>query len=161
MNLQIKKVDAKHIWELVELKVREDQTEFVASNTVSLLEAYTTVTAGGFALPFGVYDGETPVGFLMLGYDCADWENAPKIAAGNYCLWRLMIDQRYQGRGYGKKAMELALAHIRTMPCGDAAYCWLSYEPENTGARALYRSMGFAENGEMDGDEVVAVLPLA
>ena len=159
-GLQLRQVDAKNIWELTALAVREDQADFVASNTVSLLEAYTTVTAGGYALPFGVYDGDTPVGFLMLGYDCADWEDAPQIAAGNYCLWRLMIDKRFQNRGYGRQAVMLALNYIRTMPCGEARYCWLSYEPENTCAQALYRSLGFAENGELDGREIIAVLPL-
>ncbi len=38
--------------------------------------------------------------------------------------------------------------------------CSLSYEPENETARELYRSLGFVENGEMDGDEIVAVLKL-
>jgi diamine N-acetyltransferase len=160
MELTLKKVDAKNIWALTDLQVHSGQREFVASNTVSILEAYTTITAGGHALPFGVYDGETPVGFLMIGYDCADWEAAPAIAAHNYCLWRLMIDGRYQGRGYGRRAAELALDLIRSFPCGPAESCWLSYEPENAPAQALYRSLGFVENGEMDGSEVVAVLPL-
>ena len=160
MDLRLNKVDAKNLWELVELKVREDQTSFVASNTVSLLEAYTTVTAGKQTLPFGIYDGDTPVGFLMLGYDTLDWEDEPEIAARNYCLWRLMIDERYQGLGYGRQAVTLALDYIRTLPCGAAEFCWLSYEPENTAARALYRSMGFVETGEMDGEEIVAALPL-
>ena len=162
MSLRLDKVDAKNIWELLDLKVTDAQeaADFVASNTVSILEAYTTLTAGGHALPFGVYDGETPVGFLMIGYDCTDWEDAPEVAAGSYCLWRLMIDGRYQGRGYGRRAAELALDLIRALPCGPADCCWLSYMPENAAARALYRSLGFAENGEMEDDEVVAVLPL-
>ena len=49
---------------------------------------------------------------------------------------------------------------IRTFPCGKADYCALSYEPENEVAAKLYHSMGFVENGEMDDDEIVAVLKL-
>ena len=113
MELTLKKVDAKNIWPLTDLQVHSGQREFVASNTISILEAYTTITAGGHALPFGVYNGETPVGFLMIGYDCADWEAAPAIAAHNYCLWRLMIDGRYQGRGYGRRAAELIAEELR------------------------------------------------
>ena len=41
-----------------------------------------------------------------------------------------------------------------------AEYVWLSYEPENEKAKALYRAFGFVENGEWDGDEIVAVLKL-
>ena len=71
-----------------------------------------------------------------------------------------MIDKAYQGKGYGKEAVKLALDFINTLPCGKAEYCWLSYEPENVVARKLYGSYGFAETGEMDGEELIAVLKL-
>jgi hypothetical protein len=56
--------------------------------------------------------------------------------------------------------MELALDFIRTFPCGKAEYCYLSYEPENEIAKKWYAKYGFIENGEMDDEEVVAVLKL-
>ena len=68
-----------------------------------------------------------------------------------------MIDKAYQHQGLGKKALQLSLDYLRTFPCGQAEYCWLSYEPENKAAKELYRSAGFMENGEMCGDEIVAV----
>jgi diamine N-acetyltransferase len=71
-----------------------------------------------------------------------------------------MIDKGFQHKGYGKKAVELALDFIRTFPCGMAEYCWLSYEPENVVAKNLYASYGFIENGDMDGEEVISVLKL-
>ena len=71
-----------------------------------------------------------------------------------------MIDKAYQHQGLGKKALQLSLDYLRTFPCGQAEYCWLSYEPENKAAKELYRSAGFMENGEMCGDEIVAVLQL-
>ena len=91
---------------------------------------------------------------------CGTRKDAPGIAEGNYNLWRLMIDKAYQGKGYGKGAVELALDFIRTLPCGKAEYCWLSYEPENEIARQLYRSFGFVETGDMDGEELIAVVRL-
>ena len=52
----------------------------------------------------------------MVGYDTDDyWDDAPAIAKGNYNLWRLMIDDRYQGKGYGKEAVRLALDFVRNM----------------------------------------------
>ena len=71
-----------------------------------------------------------------------------------------MIDKRYQNKGYGKKAMQLALDYIKTFPCGKAEYCWLSYEPENQVAKKLYESFGFEETGDMDGEEIIAKLKL-
>ena len=92
-----------------------------------------------------------PIGFLMIGYgmseDDFEGEDSASIemVKKSYCLWRFMIDKRYQGKGYGKKAMELALDYIRTFPCGKADICWLSYEPENEVAKKLYASFGFIE----------------
>ena len=158
--VQLRKVDAGNIWKLVALEVDESQENFVATNTQSILEAYCAITGGSVALPSGIYDGDTPVGFAMIGFGDGDWEDAPAAAHGNYSLWRLMIDKRFQNRGYGRAAMEEILKFIRSFPCGKAEYCMLSYEPENTVARELYHSFGFRENGEMDGDEIVAVLKL-
>ena len=119
------------------------------------------VNGNGYAFPFGIYDGDTPVGFLMIGFDTDDyWDDAPAIAKGNYNLWRLMIDKAYQGKRYGKEAVRLALEFIKTYPCGDAEYCWLSYEAENQVAAKLYSSFGFEETGDMDGEELIAVLDL-
>ena len=158
--MELRKVTSENLFSIVKLTVNESQQNFVASNTESILEAYVTVTAGNVALPFGLYEDGKLVGFIMFGYGGIGEEDEPKICEGNYCIWRLMIDGRFQGRGLGKKAMEAALSYIRTWPCGKAEYCWLSYEPENTVAAGLYRSFGFVENGEMDGDEIVAVLKL-
>lgn len=159
--LRIEKVTANNVWEILKLRVGEGQKSFVAGNDVSIIEAYTTITGGGYAFPFGVYDGDTPVGFFMVGFDTDEyWENPPEIAKNNYNLWRLMIDERYQNRGYGKETMRLALDFIRTQPCGKAEYCWLSYEPENEVARRLYYSFGFRETGDMDEEEVIAALKL-
>ena len=71
-----------------------------------------------------------------------------------------MIDKRYQGSGFGREALILALDFIRTWPCGKAEFCRVSCEPGNETARKLYASFGFEETGEMDGDEIVAVLKL-
>ena len=159
--LRLERVNGKNVWELLKLNVSDEQKSFVAANDTSIIEAYTAITGNGYAFPFGIYDGEIPVGFLMIGFDIDDyWEDAPEIAKGNYNLWRLMIDKRYQGKGYGKEAVKLALDYIRTKPCGEAEFCWLSYEPENKVAADLYRSFGFEETGEMDGEELIAVLKL-
>ena len=141
--------------------VSDSQKNFVASNDISIIEAYTAITSNGYAFPFGIFEGNNPVGFVMIGYDKDDyWKDAPAIADGNYNLWRLMIDKNYQNRGYGKQAVELALRFIRTFPCGKADFCWLSYEPENAVAKSLYASFGFIETGEKDGEELIAVLKL-
>lgn len=159
--LRLEKVTGKNVWSILKLSVSQEQESFVAPNDVSIIEAYTAITGNGYAFPFGIYEDDIPVGFLMVGFDADDyWEDAPSIAKENYNLWRLMIDKNYQKKGYGKEAVRLVLEFIKTFPCGKADFCWLSYEPENEVAKRLYHSFGFAETGEMDGDEIIAVLKL-
>lgn len=159
--VHLEKINGGNIWDIIGLSVDETQRSFVADNITSIVEAYAAITSGGYAFPFGIYDDETPVGFVMIGFGTDEyWKDAPKIAENSYNIWRFMIDSRYQHRGYGKAAMQLALEFIRTYPCGKAEKCWLSYEPENVTAEKLYSSFGFEPNGEKDGDEIIAVLNL-
>ena len=157
--MELRKVEEKNLWDVVKLSVREDQRTFVATNTQSILQAYTTITSGGVALPFGLYEGETLVGFVMFGFDGYE-EGDPEYIKGSYGLWRFMIDEHHQGKGYGKKGMEACLRYLRTYPCVDAKYCWLSYEPENVVAKKLYDAFGFQETGDVVGGEVVSLLAL-
>ncbi len=158
--MELRKIDLGNVYDVIKLKVAEAQQGFVASNTDSLVDAYATIQSGYTAYPFGLYEEGVPVGFAMLGYDTTEDDDEPPIARGNYCLWRFMIDEKHQGKGLGKKAMEAVLNHVRSFPYGPAAYCWLSYEPDNIAARALYAKYGFLENGELCGDEIVACLKL-
>ena len=159
--VRLEKINGENFREILDLRVHDSQKDFVAPNDISIIEAYIAITHHGHAFPFGIYDGETPVGFCMIGFGADDdWEDAPAVAKDSYNLWRFMIDRRYQGKGYGKAAMKLILDFIGSRPCGEAEYCWLSYEPENTAAKRLYASFGFQETGDFDGNEAIAVLKL-
>jgi len=150
---EIRPVTKDNWKEFIRLKVREDQTHFVASNLYSIAESqFGDDDEGHWDLhPFGIYDGNTPVGFLMYGYD---FEH-PKQQA---FIFRLMVDDQFQGKGYGrfgmKRMLEIFRADERIKEVG------ISYEPENEVARKLYASLGFVETGQMLGEEVEAVLRL-
>lgn len=171
-NITLEKITYKNYIKTVwGLKVNPKQKNFVASNMCSLAEAYVAITNGGVALPFAICKNKKPIGFLMIGYSLSDDEDVKdedptfiEMVKKSYCLWRFMIDKRYQGKGYGRKAMELALDYIRTFPCGKADTCWLSYEPENEVAKKLYSSFGFIEQPQFykgeEGEEMPAILKL-
>lgn len=158
--LEFRKITFENVYEIVRLSVAKEQKTFVATNCESLMEAYVAITNQGVALPFGIYDADTAVGFIMFGYGSLEDDDEPDVADGNYCLWRFMIDEKYQNKGLGKEAMKLAIEYLKSEPCGKAKLCWLSYEPENEKAKALYAACGFVENGEICGDEIVAVKTL-
>ena len=159
--LELKKINRNNVGEILKLEVFDNQKSFVATNNSSIIEAYIAITENNDVFTFGIYKEDKPIGFLMIGFDVnSDDEGAPRIANGNYNIWRLMIDKKFQGKGFGRKAMDLALELINTFPCGTAKYCWLSYESDNDVARQLYKSVGFVETDEKDGEEIVAILEL-
>ena len=157
--LKLKKINRKNVGDILKLEVFGNQKSFVAPNNISIIEAYLAIVENGHVFTFGIYNDDAPVGFLMIGFDVnSDDADAPKIAKGNYNIWRFMIDKKFQGKGFGKKAMDLALEFVKTFPCGTAKYCWLSYKVDNDVARQLYKAVGFVETVEKEGEEIVAVL---
>ena len=166
-QLRLEKITNDNVYDILKLRVRKEQKGFVAENKYSIVHAYLSLSDGKPVFPFAIFYGKKPVGFLMIGYDIFydrtdieprfDW-----FLRDSYVIWRLMIDQRYQGKGYGKEAVKLALDFVRTFPCGEAEYCWLSYELENEVARKLYQSFGFQEVPEAyrEKGEMPAILKL-
>src|SRR5215208_7922480 len=147
---EIRPVTKDNWKELIRLKVRDDQTHFVASNLYSIAEAqFGDEYEGHWDLhPFGIYDGDTPVGFLMYGYN---FQHSDQQAF----ILRLMVADGFQVKGYGRfgmgKMLEIFRADERIHTVG------ISYEPENEVARKLYASLGFIETGKMIDDEAEAI----
>ncbi len=67
-----------------------------------------------------------------------------------------MIDCRHQGRGYGRAALSALLEEIGAL--GHVRDVLVCYMPENEGARRLYQSAGFVDEGEDADGEMIARL---
>lgn len=153
--IEFRKISWENFGECVKLQPKEDQRSFVATNLSSLAEAYVALTNNEcIPMPYAIYHNDIMVGFIMLSYNYANEDNAESA----YWVWRFMIDRNYQGRGYGKEAIKKAIELIRTFPKGEASMVLLSYEPDNLVAKALYRSVGFVETGDIEDGELVAKL---
>lgn len=136
--------EEKLFYQVLGLKVEESQKNFVASNAASFAEAWFHKE---IARPFAILSDDEPVGFFM---GCVD------TAEPYYSIWRLMIDKRYQGKGYGRAALMLAVAYLKAE---GAKEIFLSYEPTNAVAAKLYESAGFRLTGKVEDDgEVIAKL---
>ncbi len=134
-EVTLRKITSQTVRTICGLKVSDNQKHLVTPNAISIAEAYFRKEAWFRA----IYADETPVGFVML-YE------VPKY--GSYAVWRLMIDSRYQGRGYGRKAMELLLKRIRRRP--NATTLTTYVEREEGGPEGFYRKFGFEFTGEED-----------
>lgn len=158
--MELKKVTNQNLWDVVNLKVKSDQKEYVADNATSLLEAYATQNEGKKVETFAIYEKDNLVGFAMINFNVYHWEGATKVARNNYCLWRFMIDQKYQDQGLGVDALAVLIKYIKTMPLGNGNKLYLSYVPSNFAAEQLYKAAGFVPNGEKIEEEIVLVLDL-
>ena len=127
------------------LQVAAEQREYVADNAFSIAQAYFEPKAWFRA----IYADETPVGFVMLSDD----PDAPE-----YFLWRLMIDAAQQGKGFGRQAMALLVAYVRSRPA--ARELLVSYHPGPRSPRDFYLKQGFCDTGRIEEGEVVLSLSL-
>jgi len=65
-----------------------------------------------------------------------------------------MIDEMYQGNGYGLIAVQMVIEEIRTRK--DRTDVLLGYKPENQQAKRLYSKAGFIEEGLAPWGEMIA-----
>jgi diamine N-acetyltransferase len=124
----------------------DEQNNFVADNGFSMLEAIWD--AEQFTA-FAIYHDETSVGFYMRGYE---------PDKGDHWVVRLMVGGEHQRKGYGRAALGLAIEQFKATPGCKEVY--ISFEPNNHAARALYESVGFRDTGRIEYDELVFCLPL-
>lgn len=136
--VHLREIDAETEPAVLALSVRDHQTRFVADNARSLEQARADEGAWYRA----IYADDTPVG-LVLVHD-ENLRNNPE-QPDYYYLWRLMIDQRYQGLGLARRAMQLVIAHIRSRP--NARQLFLHCIPGPGSAEGFYHKLGFLRTG--------------
>jgi len=143
VSVELRPVTKANFGSVVNLEVSQDQVNFVASNLYSIAESKVYPEL----IPLVIYVNETPVGFLMYAFDSKD---------KSYWICRLMIDRYFQGKGYGKEAMQQVIKEIQKRPNSD--HVKLSINPYNQSAEKLYEKLGFQKTGEIvEGEEVMCL----
>ena len=121
------------------------QERFVSSVVDSLLEA--AEEPGGRAIYWAVYDDETPVGFVMISDEVDGPEYFPQY------LWKLLIDERYQRRGYGTATLDLIVEYFRNRPGVEAMRT--SAGQGKGSPLPFYEGYGFERTGDIVFDNEV------
>jgi diamine N-acetyltransferase len=150
-DVSLREITEDTVIPVIKLSVAEGQRGFVAPNAVSLAQALFSRAAWYRA----VYLGDEPAGFVMLHDESLLDPPKPDPEVG---VWRLMVDERFQGRGVGREAMRQVVAHVRGK--GACRSLWVSYVPGPGCPEPFYRGLGFLPTGRTEGDEVVLELPL-
>ncbi|NYE08486.1 diamine N-acetyltransferase [Bacillus niacini] len=137
--ITLKDVTKQNWFDIIRLCSAEDQKnkvfeKTIASNCLSLAQASIeenwTVKA--------IYQNDMPIGFTMYGY-------SDELAGYEIC--RIMIDYKFQGNGFGKKALLLVIKEMVNQFKSEEIF--ITFVPENEIAKQLYLSVGFKDTGKV------------
>lgn len=139
-ELTLKEITKDNFYSICLLSVNAEQQNHVDSNALSMAEA----SFSDHAWMRGVYLFDEPIGFVMV---------EAQVEKKQFYLWRLMIDQRYQKRGFGKQAIALLVAELEAE--FGAAELSTSVVPAQSGPKEFYEKLGFVATGKLVEDREV------
>ncbi len=148
-GFHVRAVESSNVDTLIKLAVADHQRHLVAPVAASLAQA--AYRAPG--RPLALYDGDVPVGLLLLW---EAWRDAEDPADELY-IWRLMIDAVQQRKGFGALAMRWTIAEARRLGLPRVG---LSHQDKQHHAGAFYEKLGFTYTGEIKDGERVMVYEL-
>ncbi len=143
--VDLRPIDDTNREAVLALRVSPDQLEFVSSVEDSLREA--AQEPDGRAIQWALYDDEAPVGFVMI---------SDEVGGRGYIahyLWKLLIDERHQRRGYGTAALDLVAEYFRARP--GVGVMWTSAGQGEGSPIPFYERYGFERTGEIVFDDEV------
>ncbi|MFL5792072.1 MAG: GNAT family N-acetyltransferase [Actinomycetota bacterium] len=126
------------------LRIHPWQERFVNTVADAFLEA--EAEPGGRAIRSGLYDDDTPVGFVMISDDV----DGPDYIA--HYLWKLLIDRDRQRRGYGTAALDLVSTYFRDR--GNTEM-WTTAGEGDGSPIPFYERYGFVRTGDIVFDDEV------
>lgn len=147
MNVQLKVVSRENWEDALKLQVKENQRKFVPVVAISLAKVYIKPDGDNVEyIPFAIYDGNLMVGFIM--------HAVVRETSDMYWINGFIIDQKQQGNGYGKAALQESIYLIKNTfkECKEIR---LTVHKDNISAKKLYERYGFQSLGhDYDSEEV-------
>lgn len=155
--LETREIDFFNLSAVLALEISKSQAGYVAPNAVTI--AQNAYEPAGWLR--GLWDGDTPVGLIAMVNPTI---KSPSFEEGDLkdaaYLWRLMIDENHQRKGYGKQAMEIAFAQAREW---QHPKLQTSCVPGAFTPQPFYERLGMVATGRIIDDEVELIcdVPLA
>lgn len=137
-NISLQEITEDSLADILSLDVADHQKHLITSNAKSIAQAHFS----RFSWMRAIYADKTAVGFILLYLD----PDSP-----HYEIWRFMIDKDYQGKGYGRAAMEMVIDFLKELP--DCNEIFLCYVPEKGNSSWFFKDLGFVDTGEFHGNE--------
>lgn len=153
MSITLRPVTEDNAPAVLALRTTPAQEQFVSTVADSIAEAEAHPEGNPWYR--AVYADDVPVGFVMLSWDV---EPQPPDINGPWFLWKLLIDSRHQGRGYGREVVRQVVELVREQ---GAIELLTSHGIGEGGPAGFYARLGFVPRGDVDPDgEVILRLDL-
>ena len=154
MTVVLRAITDENRDEVLALRVAPSQMRFVGTVADALADADEIPEGKGWFR--SVYVDDVPVGFVMLSWNVVP--QPPRII-GPWFLWKLLVDERHQGRGYGREVVRLVAQIVRE---NGATELLTSCLQAAGGPEGFYRRLGFTPTGQFDDNgEVILALELS
>ena len=141
--IRLEPISPENFEAVIALQAALEQSKFVASNLYSIAQAKVYPECVALA----AFDNDQAVGFAMYCVDRDDNE---------WWLYRLMVEETYQGRGYGRAALQKLLELVQADRSRHRMY--LGVDLTGKASVRLYQSLGFRFDGRVFGKEHIMVL---
>lgn len=147
-------VTPENFEEVINLKLKDEQIGFLENNLYSLAESKVF----DYLEPRAIYHDNTLIGFMLYYFQpdgierqMGPGEGKHEIHSGgkDYIYFkRLMLDEKFQGKGLGRASMEAAMEYFKSQQ-PSAAFVELMHYADNDAGTSLYESVGFKLTGEV------------
>ncbi|MFC2703592.1 MAG: GNAT family N-acetyltransferase [Abiotrophia defectiva] len=137
MSVTLRDITGDNYFQVLELKISPEQeaAKFVSPVVRSLADAWF-YREEGITYPKAIYADEDLVGFIMYELDTEEQQ---------VFIWRFLIDQRYQGKGYGRQTIEAVLAMAKEQ--AQITKVVADYVDGNEPMKKILLDLGFEETG--------------
>ena len=151
MSITLRDITGDNYFQVLELKISPEQeaAKFVAPVVRSLADAWY-YRDEGITYPKAIYAKDDLVGFIMYDLDTEEQQ---------VFIWRFLIDQRYQGKGYGRQTIEVVLKMAKEQ--AQMTKVVADYVDGNEPMKKILLDLGFEETGfDQDSKEHIMVYQL-
>ena len=137
MSVTLRDITGDNYFQVLEVKIspEPEAAKFVAPVVRSLADAWY-YREEGITYPKAIYANEDLVGFIMYDLDPEEQQ---------VFIWRFLIDQAFQGKGYGRQTIEavVEMAKQQTQMTKVVA----DYVDGNEPMKKILLDLGFEETG--------------
>lgn len=137
MTITFREITSDNYSQVLNLKITPEQeaAKFVSPVVRSLADAWF-YREEGITYPKAIYAKDDLVGFIMYDLDTEEQQ---------VFIWRFLIDQRYQGKGYGRQTIETVLAMAKEQ--AKITKVVADYVDGNEPMKKILLDLGFEETG--------------